>query len=157
MTIEAAARKESDMDSVEPGMDRVQRGTDSLERHRRFQRRLEDWRRDIVGKLGASLGPVPQVPNDVRDEEERSADEYYRDLELSVAELHSSVLSQIDDALRRLQVGTYGRCTECLDEIAEARLVALPCVRLCRDCQEAVEESDARVARRPRTLDDLMT
>jgi DnaK suppressor protein len=150
MTLDAAAREESDMDSMEFD-------TDSPERRRRLQLRLEDWRREIVDKLGATRGPVRQVPVDVRDEEERSADEYYRDLELSVAELRSGVLSQIDDALRRLHAGSYGRCAECMEEIAEARLLALPCVRLCRHCQETVEQSEARVARRPRTLDDLLT
>ncbi len=43
-------------------------------------------------------------------------------------------LLEIDAALGKLEAGTYGRCESCGDEIAEARLEAMPAARLCMAC-----------------------
>jgi DnaK suppressor protein len=43
-------------------------------------------------------------------------------------------LLDIDDALNKLEAGTYGQCESCGDEIAEARLEAMPAARLCMAC-----------------------
>jgi len=50
----------------------------------------------------------------------------------------------VDAALRRLEEGTYGDCFECGDEIAEARLRALPFAVRCKDCEEARETAERR-------------
>ena len=52
-------------------------------------------------------------------------------------------MKQIDEALRRLETGSYGHCVECSQGIAAARLKALPFARLCRDCQERHEQRSA--------------
>jgi DnaK suppressor protein len=57
-------------------------------------------------------------------------------------------LKQIDDALERMDEGTYGVCESCGLEIAEERLEAMPFSRLCRDCQQD-EEREAKSQRRP--------
>ena len=43
-------------------------------------------------------------------------------------------VSEIDDALKKLDTGDYGRCEECGQPIAEARLEAMPGARLCIVC-----------------------
>lgn len=43
-------------------------------------------------------------------------------------------IREIDQALRRLEDGTYGDCAECGEPIGEQRLKALPFARLCIDC-----------------------
>jgi DnaK suppressor protein len=50
----------------------------------------------------------------------------------------------VDAALRRLEEGTYGDCFECGEEIAEARLRALPFAVRCKDCEEARETAERR-------------
>ena len=44
------------------------------------------------------------------------------------------VLEEIKAALKRIEEGTYGMCTNCGKQIAEARLEALPWATLCIDC-----------------------
>jgi DnaK suppressor protein len=56
-------------------------------------------------------------------------------------QMKSETLKKIDQAILRLENGSYGRCPECDQEIAAARLRALPFALLCRDCQE---ESESR-------------
>jgi DnaK suppressor protein len=43
-------------------------------------------------------------------------------------------LSEIDDALSKLEAGTYGDCEQCHQPIGEARLAAVPTARLCMTC-----------------------
>ena len=43
-------------------------------------------------------------------------------------------LREIEDALSKFDAGTYGRCESCGNQIAEARLEAMPTARLCIDC-----------------------
>ena len=43
-------------------------------------------------------------------------------------------LTDIDTALGRIEAGTYGLCESCGEEIAEARLEAMPAARLCMAC-----------------------
>jgi len=56
-------------------------------------------------------------------------------------------LQAIDDALARIDDGTYGVCESCESDIAEARLEALPFTRLCINCQ-AEREKEAKTMKR---------
>jgi len=58
--------------------------------------------------------------------------------------MKSETLNKIDAALRRLEDGSYGDCFECGEEIAEARLRALPFAVRCKDCEEARESAEQR-------------
>jgi RNA polymerase-binding transcription factor DksA len=44
-------------------------------------------------------------------------------------------LAQVEDALARLDAGTFGMCTRCGNPIAPERLEAIPWAPLCIDCQ----------------------
>ncbi|HZD56645.1 MAG TPA: TraR/DksA C4-type zinc finger protein [Anaerolineales bacterium] len=48
-------------------------------------------------------------------------------------------LSQVEQALQRLDNGTYGQCTNCGQDIAPGRLRAMPQATLCIRCQEQLE------------------
>ncbi|HEX7036895.1 MAG TPA: TraR/DksA family transcriptional regulator [Pseudomonadales bacterium] len=53
----------------------------------------------------------------------------------------NSEIREIDQALRRLEEGTYGECAECGEPISEQRLKALPFARLCIDCANKQQSS----------------
>jgi DnaK suppressor protein len=59
----------------------------------------------------------------------------------AMASLSSRTVQLIETSLRRLQTGTYGRCTDCEEPIATARLRALPFADACRDCQERRDQA----------------
>lgn len=46
-------------------------------------------------------------------------------------------LSEVDEALGRMDAGSYGRCQKCGQPIPEERLEALPAARLCMTCKRA--------------------
>ena len=104
---------------------------------------LEDRRRDIQEQLRSLREALLAEIVDVKDAEEQSLDDLLRELGFALMEMKSDTLRQIDEAIRRLESGTYGVCVECGEEIPEARLRALPFVRLCRTCQEEEESREA--------------
>jgi RNA polymerase-binding protein DksA len=55
-------------------------------------------------------------------------------------EVHAE-LREIERALRRLEEGGYGECTECGEPISEQRLAALPYASLCIDCATSLQDS----------------
>jgi DnaK suppressor protein len=55
---------------------------------------------------------------------------------LSLVDQLSSTYSDVVDALRKIDEGTYGRCERCGNEIAPERLEALPAARLCVACKQ---------------------
>ncbi|MBF0531470.1 MAG: TraR/DksA family transcriptional regulator [Candidatus Omnitrophica bacterium] len=69
-----------------------------------------------------------------------ATDMYDREFNLGLASSEREVLGKIDTALRRLEDGTYGLCTECKKAIASARLKAIPYVETCLKCQENIEK-----------------
>jgi len=104
---------------------------------------LEDRGREIQEELRSLRETLPAEIVDVKDAEEQSLDDLMRELNFALMEMKSDTLRQIDEAIRRLESGTYGVCVECAEEIPEARLRALPFVRLCRTCQEEKESREA--------------
>ncbi|MEX2253817.1 MAG: TraR/DksA C4-type zinc finger protein [Acidimicrobiia bacterium] len=52
----------------------------------------------------------------------------------AIASTLTETLQEVEDALAKLDEGTYGRCESCGSQIADARLEAMPAARLCIDC-----------------------
>jgi len=63
-----------------------------------------------------------------------------RELSLILGDRDREKLSEIDDALGRINDSTYGVCEECGEQIAEDRLRALPFTRVCVECQSRNEK-----------------
>jgi RNA polymerase-binding transcription factor len=118
------------------------RKTENIDRERYLLLKgmLEDRRREIHEKLRSLREAIPAASHDVRDAEEQSVDEFVQEVDLALMQMKSETLKKIDAAILRLEQGSYGRCQECDQEIASARLRALPFAVLCRDCQEQAED-----------------
>lgn len=71
-------------------------------------------------------------------------DNFQRELALGLVSNEQQVLYRIEEALRRIEDSTYGKCQRCNDEIKEARLKALPFATLCISCQEKEEAQGGR-------------
>ena len=63
-----------------------------------------------------------------------------RDLLFAVTEMEIAELNALQEALERIETGTYGECTHCGKSIALARLQASPEAARCIDCQSALEK-----------------
>ena len=124
------------------------------ERYRTLKAMLRERRREVQDKLRFLRETLPVEAGMVRDAEEQSVDDFVTEVDMALMEMKSETLSKIDQAIARLDDGTYGVCEECDGEISAARLKALPFAHLCRNCQEEAE-STVRAAREARSFDRL--
>jgi DnaK suppressor protein len=119
------------------------KNTLNRERYEVLKAMLIERRREIDDRLRSIRSGLPAQLDDVQDMEEQSVSDLFQDMDFAVMQMKADTLAKIDEALLRLEDGTYGTCAECENEIAEARLQAVPFATLCRDCQE---EEETRVA-----------
>jgi DnaK suppressor protein len=112
-----------------------------------LSRMLLDRQDEIKSRLRSLREAYPVTGTLVKDEEEQSMQDFVVQMDLALVEMESETLRQINHALQRLEEGNYGVCEECDENIAEARLHALPFAELCRDCQE---RSEGETSQRPR-------
>lgn len=64
-----------------------------------------------------------------------ATDNYNREFSLSRASVDQRIIYAIEEALKRIEEGEYGICTNCGAMISEKRLKAIPYAELCIDCQ----------------------
>ena len=67
------------------------------------------------------------------------SDNFEQEFTLSLMENDGGTLSQIENALERIEEGTYGQCEECGVKIPKSRLNAIPFATLCVRCAEEQE------------------
>jgi DnaK suppressor protein len=125
------------------------RSTMNTGRYDDLKKILEDRRREIVAEVQGRMrdvrseGSNPKL-NEVFDAGESSEADIQEDIELALIQMKAETLQRISEALARLDEGKYGYCFECGDEIAGARLRALPFAVRCKDCEEAREVAEQR-------------
>jgi len=69
-----------------------------------------------------------------------ATDNYDREFSLGLASNERKVIYELDDALKKIEDGTFGICEDCKSLIAKIRLKAVPGARLCVKCQEKREK-----------------
>ena len=115
---------------------------DDRERYELLKSMLEERRREIQDKLRSLRETLPAELGEVRDAEEQSVDDFVQEVDFALMQMKSETLRKIDEAIQRLEHGSYGICVECGAEIAPARLQAVPFAEACRNCQAAKESRD---------------
>ena len=68
------------------------------------------------------------------------SDNFEQEFTLSLMESEGGVLEKIEDALERIEDGTYGECEECGAKIPKARLNAIPYATMCVKCASQIEK-----------------
>jgi DnaK suppressor protein len=114
-------------------------------------RKRQEILKEIEGSLGQSLTEDQQRRlESARDVGDQALMDLDRELGISLMEMRNRRRQAIDEALVRLNEGTYGICAECGVEISERRLEAVPFAKLCVECQareellEKIEKEEER-------------
>lgn len=111
------------------------------ERFDALRARLQTQRDEIVSMYKQDLRAGQESADDgTEDIVDRANNAYNRELMFSLSDAERNTLLQIENALRRMDEGGYGRCANCGQNIAVPRLEALPWARFCVDCQELAEK-----------------
>ncbi len=104
-----------------------------------FRKRLILLRQEALGQ-SATLRTIALEQTDERgSEDEDGSDVFMRLQNLSQVDSQNKVIQKIDEALHRIADGTYGICEMCGQLIRKPRLMNLPFVHTCMECQSEME------------------
>jgi DnaK suppressor protein len=104
-----------------------------------FRTKLLSWRDELIAESQETLDHLRSEIRDVGDEAERASRESDNILELRTRDRYRKLLKKIDDAVKRIEDGSYGFCEETGEEIGLGRLEARPIATLTVDAQERRE------------------
>jgi DnaK suppressor protein len=104
-----------------------------------FRNLLLEQRKQAVADLQADQATALEQSDGVIDSGEVSQLDVNRSTALDLGGRALSLIEEIDEALRRIEDGTYGQCERCGKPIDEERLKAMPTARYDAECQAAIE------------------
>ncbi len=115
-----------------------------------YRRLLQEERARLLEELEAMEEHIPEVEEQVgmdiggsydEDLADVASDTFEREKGLALESSVQQMLAQVEEALARIDGGTYGVCLRCGGAIDHARLRALPYAKLCIRCKELEERA----------------
>ncbi|HEY0173198.1 MAG TPA: TraR/DksA family transcriptional regulator [Pyrinomonadaceae bacterium] len=114
------------------------------------EKRLEHYRTVLLEQLrqqtetarGNQADALEFAANDdgVKDVADQSVKDVSQEIEYRLSERDSQLIADIDQALLRIDEGSYGVCARCGKDIPERRLDAVPTARYDVECQSLIEQ-----------------
>ena len=107
-----------------------------------FRIKLLGWRTELLQESNETLRNLQSESLAVPDMADRATKETDRSLELRTRDRQRKLIAKIDEALRRIDEGTYGYCEETDEPISLRRLEARPIATLSLEAQERHERME---------------
>ncbi|MEE9442490.1 MAG: TraR/DksA C4-type zinc finger protein [candidate division Zixibacteria bacterium] len=102
---------------------------------------IQGLRKDSTATIKESTGDLSSYSYHMAD---LGTDAQEREKKFLLASKSGRLIYHLDEALRRIEDGTYGKCHECGKNITKPRLEAVPHARFCIACKEAEEKKKVR-------------
>lgn len=113
-----------------------------------FRTILEDWKRDLMREVDRTVSHMKDEAANFPDPNDRATQEEEFSLELRTRDRERKLIRKIEDALERIEDGTYGYCLETGEEIGVKRLEARPVATLSLEAQERRERREKQYGER---------
>jgi DnaK suppressor protein len=107
-----------------------------------FRSILNSWKRDLMVEVDRTVSHMKDEAANFPDPNDRATQEEEFSLELRTRDRERKLIRKIDDALKRIEDGSYGYCLETGEEIGIKRLEARPVATLSIEAQERRERRE---------------
>ena len=107
-----------------------------------FRRKLNKWRSELLDEASETRQNLQETSVLEPDIADRASTETDRSLELRTRDRARKLISKIDEALQRIDEGSYGYCIETDEPISVQRLEARPIATLSLEAQERHEKME---------------
>ena len=120
------------------------------------KKELNEFKKLVIKKKDEALDEIKHISEDTLKKSQKEAsgdisgytyhmadvatDTYDREFSLGLASNERTFIYELDDALKKIEDGTFGICEDCKTAISKTRLRAVPYARLCVKCQEKKEK-----------------
>jgi len=113
------------------------------EKRAHFRQLLLDQLRQYTEQIRSDQAAALELNNeDVKDSVDLSVLDLNKEIMFRLGERDSKLVADIDQALLRIEEGSYGICAHCGKPIDERRLEAIPTARYDAACQTAIENAN---------------
>ncbi len=109
-----------------------------------FRDKLMSWREDLLAESRETVTKMSQGRQYHADPTDRAAQEAETSFELRTRDRHRKLIDKIENALKRIDEGTYGYCEVTGEPIGVKRLDARPIASLSLEAQQAHEATERR-------------
>lgn len=109
-----------------------------------FQELLAVRRKELLAEAERTVGGMTAPKESFPDPTDRASLESNRNAMLRIRDRERKLLTKIDEALERIEDGSYGLCEECGGPIGVDRLKARPVTTLCFECKSEQEDREQR-------------
>ncbi len=114
----------------------------SKEQLEHFRQILDSWKRDLMVEVDRTVTHMKDEAANFPDPNDRATQEEEFSLELRTRDRERKLIRKIDEALKRIEDGSYGYCLETGEEIGIKRLEARPVATLSIEAQERRERRE---------------
>jgi DnaK suppressor protein len=114
----------------------------SKEQLEHFRQILNSWKRDLMVEVDRTVSHMKDEAANFPDPNDRATQEEEFSLELRTRDRERKLIRKIDEALKRIEDGSYGYCLETGEEIGIKRLEARPVATLSIEAQERRERRE---------------
>ena len=107
-----------------------------------FRQILNTWKRDLMQEVDRTVLHMKEEAANFPDPNDRATQESEFSLELRTRDRERKLIRKIEEAIKRIEDGSYGYCNETGEEIGIKRLEARPTATLCVEAQERRERRE---------------
>ena len=107
-----------------------------------FKQLLTDRLHALLGEANKTVTGMTDQSHNFPDPTDRASMESDRNFELRIRDRERRLINKIKEALDRIELGTYGICEDCGEDISAERLEARPVTTLCIDCKKKQEDEE---------------
>jgi len=111
-----------------------------------FRIKLIDWKKELLKESSHTLNNLQKEENASKpDLTDRATEEIERSFELRTRDRERKLINKIDEALKRIDNGSYGYCEESGEPIGVKRLEARPVATMSLEAQELHEKKEKKL------------
>ncbi len=91
-----------------------------------------------IKQNASDMESIDNFQNDAGDSADAATNMYDKELHMDITEKNKKLLIDIEEALKKTENGSYGKCERCGKDISIERLKVLPFAKLCIKCQNSL-------------------
>jgi len=109
-----------------------------------FKKQLQNWLNQLNRDQQETVADITHDDEVYADWTDVATVETDKAMQLRIRDRERMLISKIEEALRRIDDGTFGECERCGESISEQRLMARPVTTLCIECKSEMEGVEHR-------------
>jgi DnaK suppressor protein len=120
----------------------LEKQTNKADKMKAYKTMLTQKINELLSEAGKTVSEMTNGKETYPDPNDRASLESDRNFELRIRDRERKLIMKMQEAIKRIEDGTFGICEVCSGPISEKRLMARPVTTLCIDCKTKQEKME---------------